>query len=545
MSDEAAALDRINQYRAQVGVPPATMHPALKASAAAHAAYYVQNAPVSGSIHDEIEGKPGFSGKDFFARAARFGYSNSQSTNENIDTIADPVAAVDRLMATLNHRIPMLDPAYPDMGIASSEAGGRNPITVLDFGMPAWKDSFQPQFISWPPDNGTNFFRSYRGEGPDLFRKAGLSPIYPIGCPITLTYRGSGKINFDTNAMSLTDAAGRAVDCLKLAVDEKLFWTARNTGVLAAVQPLAPGSTYTVSFSYSLNGGPPQLRSWKFSTGSGIAAGDSVMAAKAKVALAKPGPNLAKADPAVITRWQESDGPVAAGAIRRSWLYGADVFDSRAEAYIEGAGGNRTVYYFDKGRLEINNPAADRKSQWFVSSGLLVRELVSGNLQLGDGKFEGRGPAQVPVAGDPGPINLTAPTYASFSGLASLNNDHRAPDRTGQAVSESLSKEGAVINLPTPPTSVTFAYYDKTLGHNVPDVLLNWMKALPGDWVATFGLPLSEAYWMQVKLGGNDKMLLCQIFERRSLTFTPGNAPEWQVEAGNTGRHYFTWRYGG
>jgi len=35
-----------------------------------------------------------------------------------------------------------------------------------------------------------------------------------------------------------------------------------------------------------------------------------------------------------------------------------------------------------------------------------------------------------------------------------------------------------------------------------------------------------------------------QVFERRVLTYTPGNPPGWDVEAGNVGLHYYEWRYG-
>ena len=38
--------------------------------------------------------------------------------------------------------------------------------------------------------------------------------------------------------------------------------------------------------------------------------------------------------------------------------------------------------------------------------------------------------------------------------------------------------------------------------------------------------------------------MLVQAFERRLLTYVPGNPPGWQVEAGNVGRHYYEWRYG-
>jgi hypothetical protein len=57
------------------------------------------------------------------------------------------------------------------------------------------------------------------------------------------------------------------------------------------------------------------------------------------------------------------------------------------------------------------------------------------------------------------------------------------------------------------------------------------------------GRPITEAYWATVRVGGVAKDVLIQCFERRCLTYTPDNAPEWRVEAGNVGRHYYAWRY--
>jgi hypothetical protein len=57
------------------------------------------------------------------------------------------------------------------------------------------------------------------------------------------------------------------------------------------------------------------------------------------------------------------------------------------------------------------------------------------------------------------------------------------------------------------------------------------------------GFPISEAYWAQVAVNGVPQDVLVQVFERRVLTYTPNNTPEWQVEAGNVGRHYYEWRY--
>ena len=67
-------------------------------------------------------------------------------------------------------------------------------------------------------------------------------------------------------------------------------------------------------------------------------------------------------------------------------------------------------------------------------------------------------------------------------------------------------------------------------------------RLFPNPYYAT-GYPISEAYWVNVLVGGTAQDVLLQCFERRCLTYTPGNEPAWQVEAGNVGLHYFVWRY--
>jgi hypothetical protein len=64
-------------------------------------------------------------------------------------------------------------------------------------------------------------------------------------------------------------------------------------------------------------------------------------------------------------------------------------------------------------------------------------------------------------------------------------------------------------------------------------------------WYEAPGLPITEAYWARVKVGGQVKDVLIQAFERRVLTYTPSNPPAYQVEWGNIGQHYYKWRYGG
>ena len=56
------------------------------------------------------------------------------------------------------------------------------------------------------------------------------------------------------------------------------------------------------------------------------------------------------------------------------------------------------------------------------------------------------------------------------------------------------------------------------------------------------GFAIAEPFWSTVKVGGVQKDVLVQAFERRVLTYTPTNNDPFKVEFGNIGQHYYTWR---
>jgi hypothetical protein len=250
--------------------------------------------------------------------------------------------------------------------------------------------------------------------------------------------------------------------------------------------------------------------------------------------------------------WQRNDRIVAEGRATRGWLWGPRTLMARAETYAQAAGGMRQVQYFDKGRMEINNPGGDRSARWFVTSGLLVMELVTGRAQIGDNEYTQRGAAQVPVAGDGD--DGGAPTYASF-GVVAMQS---APNRVGQAPRETIDRAGQVGTYGGPQRPETrIAHYVPESGHNVPAVFWEFLNAqgtvyeggraqrgLLIDWLFTLGYPVSEPYWTRVKVGGVERDVLVQLYQRRVLTYMPDNPRGWRVEMGNVGRHYYRWRYG-
>ncbi len=276
------------------------------------------------------------------------------------------------------------------------------------------------------------------------------------------------------------------------------------------------------------------------------------------VAVPSPQPLTGFTDEAFLHTWERADRPVATGKASRPWLWGPVSFAAAKEPYTQGSDGTRDVQYFDKARMEINNPRGDRSSQFYVTNGLLVVELISGRVQLGDQQFEPepRPPSQVPVAGD---VNSPdALTYASLASVASLNNDKRAPDRTGQSVIAALDKSGQARDDPSRGNLVRITRYESILGHNIPDVFWNFMNSTGPvyndrlknysdapilNWITDLGYPITEPYWTSVRINGAPKWVLVQAFQRRVLTYVPDNASGWQVEMGNVGRHYYDWRY--
>lgn len=260
--------------------------------------------------------------------------------------------------------------------------------------------------------------------------------------------------------------------------------------------------------------------------------------------------------------WERTDYPVAAGRVARSWVWGPGPNHTLTEPNRESPGGQRQVEYYDKSRMEIIDPRLDPASQWFVTNGLLVSEMVSGRMQLGASTFEQRAPARIPVAGDsietgPGAI---APSYAALARVATLSSDeNRVESRVGRPVTATLSADGTVGSIaPDPLKGIDYLrYYEPVTGHNIPTRFWDFMHeqgpvyedgkfrdALLFDWVYTMGYPITEPYWIDIKIKNKPVRVMVQAFQRRILTYNPENQAGWQVEMGNVGMQYYEWRYG-
>jgi hypothetical protein len=95
------------------------------------------------------------------------------------------------------------------------------------------------------------------------------------------------------------------------------------------------------------------------------------------------------------------------------------------------------------------------------------------------------------------------------------------------------------------PDGSVFVPYDAGLagrsGHVVPAYFWRYINnpdLFPGGWLHDTGLPMSEAFNIEVAKGGESRTVVVQIFERTILTYDARNPPEFQVERANVGLAY-------
>jgi hypothetical protein len=280
-----------------------------------------------------------------------------------------------------------------------------------------------------------------------------------------------------------------------------------------------------------------------------------VVAAFVAVALLAIQPALAATlNPSFQRVWQRQDLPVAQQVTNRSWTWGpAPISGELRETFVNRPEGTRLVQYFDKSRMEINDPTADPNATWYVTNGLLPIELMTRRLQLGYDAFEYRGPSTLAAIGDP---TNTFPTYASLLWFYQ-NPGQVNPSDLGKPATGFVNPDGTITGFNDYVNDPATLLVRGENNHGVAKAFVDFMnqrglvyeneryiRDQVYDPIFVFGLPVSGAYWTKVKVAGVERPILFQVFERRVRTYNPANPPAWRVEMGNVGQHYYNWRYG-
>ncbi len=256
--------------------------------------------------------------------------------------------------------------------------------------------------------------------------------------------------------------------------------------------------------------------------------------------------------------WERQDTPVEQQVANRSWTWGQLVSPVvlgtaiTREAFADIPDGSREVLYFDKSRMEINDPTADPNATWYVTNGLLPIEMITGKLQSGYNQFEDRAAANIAAIGDPGQV----PTYADLRRLYQSPGAVN-PSDLGKPATGFLNTDGSISGFNSYVNDPATLLVRGENNHGVAKAFVDFMsqrglvydqgryiRDQVYDPLFVFGLPVTGAYWVKVGVGGIERPILFQVFERRVLTYNPANPAGWRIEMGNVGRHYFEWRYG-
>ena len=134
-------------------------------------------------------------------------------------------------------------------------------------------------------------------------------------------------------------------------------------------------------------------------------------------------------------------------------------------------------------------------------------------------------------------------------------------NRTQQRVSAFIGATGAITDDPARALPQTeLVYYEPQTGRNIPKIFWDFLNAsgpiyvngqaaegkLNQPWFVASGLPVTDAYWANVRIAGTAARRADSGFPARVLTYIPDyDGSPFNVQMGNVGQHYYDWRYNG
>lgn len=249
----AAALERVNHHRKLAGLDPVVLDPAISKGCAAHAEYLVKNAGQSSTqglgAHNEDPKLPGYT-----KEGERAGHAS------DIFFGKEGAEAVEGWMATLFHRVPVLEPYLRKIGYGSAKDSKGDVTVVLDV-LSGTGSGKRIPLIAYPADKQKDVPLEFGGEIPDPVPDASDKHV---GYPVTVSFSDGPPVK-EAQALLKTDA-GKTVEFWMSTPEKPANATyQRNTICLMSKQPLEPGTTYTVTVAAKL-GGKPWTRTWTFTT---------------------------------------------------------------------------------------------------------------------------------------------------------------------------------------------------------------------------------------------------------------------------------------
>ncbi len=260
-----AATDGFNWFnfrRSQIGVPLLTRNSLIDQAAQAHSDYLKANNTVS---HDEILGKPGFTGTDDFARLSKAGYQFQRpyAYGEVIAGAANSSGffLAEELITAIYHRFVIFEPIFKEAGSGIASGNGGYYYFTTNF---AANNDFSHglgsgRMVTYPFANQTKVATSFSSdqESPDPVPNQDIVG-YPISVHADITS------NMVVNSFTVAPRGGNtlSVRLLTNATDSE---TPAYAAAIIPLTVLSANTIYDVTFSGSVDG-TDTSRTWSFTT---------------------------------------------------------------------------------------------------------------------------------------------------------------------------------------------------------------------------------------------------------------------------------------
>ena len=254
----------INYRRGQIGMPPMTASALIDRAAQSHSDYQRLNDEIT---HDQVAGKPGFTGIKVLNRLNAAGYnfvqSNSYAYGEVISATTNNSGfyMVDELITAIYHRFVIFEPSFKEVGTGSGTTARNYTYFTADF---AANNGYGAgigtgNIVTWPFSDQTgvtpNFFSDY--EAPDPVPNKN-----EVGYPISVHADITAKVTVTSFTIRARGGALLPTRLLQNDVDTQ---TTPSAAAIVPLDVLKAATTYDVSFSGAINGSAV-TKNWSFTT---------------------------------------------------------------------------------------------------------------------------------------------------------------------------------------------------------------------------------------------------------------------------------------
>ncbi|MED5617589.1 CAP domain-containing protein [Janthinobacterium sp. P210005] len=252
----------INYRRSQIGLAPLVRNSQIDNAALGHSNYLNSNNVV---VHNQVKGKPGFTGETLYDRLTASGYGVTSVWGEVIAGVSTNSGfyMAENLITAVYHRFLIFEPVFKEGGAGAAVNTSGYAYFTTDLagnsrygpGLPAG------QIVSYPFDGQTKVATSFASneEEPDPVPNQDV-----VGYPISV------HANFDAT-LSVTTftvrqrGAGADLAVRLLSKETDAVNTSRSVAAIIPLAPLLAATTYDVSFIGKVNGASV-TRSWSFTT---------------------------------------------------------------------------------------------------------------------------------------------------------------------------------------------------------------------------------------------------------------------------------------